>query len=237
MMEKVINFRDLGGLVNLQGQRIYKGKLFRSANPCVGSAKDCGYLQNLKLDEIVDFRSIEEKRNNEQFFTQQFNCVAKPIFTGNIVELINEQLDSEQAKSAMCMVYKRFPVDFKQEFRYLLKLAEQSKVLLYHCTEGKDRTGFATFLLLSALGVAEQSIMDEYLLSNEVVSILKQQLADLLEGFAPDADIWEAFLSVYPVYLETAIAVINKQYGGVYRYLTDTLGIDIRAIRQHYLEN
>lgn len=236
-MEKIINIRDLGGLVNIQGQRICTGKLFRSANPSVGTINDYVQLQKLKLKEVIDFRSEQEKSHNEQRFAQQFNWVAKPIFTGNLIELIDNQLDRKKAKFIMCEIYRRFPIDFKKQFRYLLKLAEQGQIFLYHCTAGKDRTGFATFLLLSALGVDKEIIMKDYLLSNKAVALLKQQLAEFSKQVVLDAETWDALLSVNPDYLESSIAIINEQYGGISRYLTDVLAIDVRSIRQHYLED
>lgn len=236
-MEKIINMRELGGLINQQGQMVRKGKLFRAGNPSVASIADTEQLKNLNLTEIIDFRSSVEKRVAEQVFAVQFNWVAQPIFTGDITALLSSSLSKVQAVSYMCDIYKRFVRDFQQQFHYLLKQAEQGKILLYHCTAGKDRTGFASFLLLNALGVADDFIMADYLLSNQAVAALKYQLVDFIASDLINADALNAILEVDIGYLESAIAIINKEHGNVQSYLKNTLAVDIKAIRHHYLED
>lgn len=235
-MENIVNMRTLGGLVNQQGMQIKFDKLFRSGNPSVASDSDCALLQQKAIDEIIDFRSEVEKQPSEQRFTQLFNCIAQPIFTGNLEGLLSHDLTREMASRAMCDIYQRFPMDFQPQFRYLLKQAEQGKTLLFHCTAGKDRTGFAALLLLSALGISFDIILQDYLLSNEAVKGLKNQLI----GFADNRiseDAFQAILEVTPEYLDNALTVINKNSGSVERYLQHTLAIDTKAIRQHYLES
>lgn len=235
-MEKIVNMRTLGGLVNQQGMQVKYNKLFRSGNPSVASDSDCAVLKQQAIDEIIDFRSDVEKKPSEQSFAQQFNWIAQPIFTGNLEGLLSHDLTREMASQAMCNIYQRFPIDFQPQFHYLLKQAESGKTLLFHCTAGKDRTGFAALLLLSALGVGFDIILQDYLFSNEAISGLKNQLV----GFADNRiseEAFQAILEVTPEYLDNALVVINKNYGNVERYLQHTLATDIKAIRQHYLEN
>lgn len=235
-MEKIVNLRTLGGLVNQQGMQVKFNKLFRSGNPSVASDSDCALLKQQGIETIIDFRSEAEKQPSEQYFAQQFNWIAQPIFTGNLEGLLRYDLTREIASKAMCDIYQRFPVDFQPQFRYLLKQAESGKTLLFHCTAGKDRTGFAALLLLSALGISFDIILQDYLLSNEAIIGLKKQLAGLADNRISE-EAFQAILEVTPEYLDNALTVINKKDGSVERYLQHTLAIDIKAIRQHYLEN
>lgn len=235
-MEKIVNLRELGGLITQQGMRIKANKLFRSGNPSVANEADTQILLNMNIDEVIDFRSEGEKKQAEQWFGKSFNWVAQPIFTGDLSGLLSHQLSRALAIDTMNDIYRRFPSEFQAQFRYFLAQAEQGKTLLYHCTAGKDRTGFATFLLLSALGVSIDQIVDDYLYSNQAVAGLKAQLADFTAS-GIDEDALLAVLEVYPEYLDNAIQVIDKEFGGVEHYLAKTLAIDIKAIRAHYLES
>lgn len=234
-MEKIINMRDLGGIVTQTGEKIKENMLFRAGNPSVASGADCKKLQQLDIEEIIDFRSNEEKRASEQAFAKQFNWIAQPVVVGSMVNLLGSHLTKEMAYQTMCSVYKRFPVEFQAQYHYLLKQAEQGKTMLYHCTAGKDRTGFGTLLLLSALGVDNDTIMEDYLLSNQAVEGLKQQIAGFMQDDSLDPEALNAILEVYPEYLEHSLQIINSEFGGIEKYLKQTLEIDINNIRKHYL--
>lgn len=233
-MEKIVNMRDLGGLINQQGQQIITNKLFRAGNPSVANEADRARLQQLTIEQFIDFRSDNEKRSSEQVFAKSFNWIAQPIFTGDLSGLLGEHLSKAKALEVMYDIYRRFPVEFQSQFHYLLKQAEQGKTLLYHCTAGKDRTGFASLLLLTALGVEFDKILEDYLYSNHAVAGLKAQMADFMDDNI-DHEALNIILEVAPEYLDNSLQVINRSYGGVDKYLTNTLGIDVRAIRQHYL--
>lgn len=234
-MEKIVNLRELGGIITQQGMRIKPHKLFRSGNPSVANESDTQRLRQMKIDEVIDFRSEGEKKQEEHWFGKSFNWVAQPVFTGDLSGVLGHDLSRSLAVDTMCDIYRRFPTEFQKQFHYFLSQAEQGKTLLYHCTAGKDRTGFATLLLLSALGVSFEQILDDYLYSNHAVAGLKAQLSAFIAS-GIDEDALLAVLEVYPEYLDNALHVINKEYGGVERYLSKTLAVDVNAIRAHYLE-
>lgn len=235
-MENIVNMRELGGIVTQHGSLIKSNKLFRAGNPSVASESDREYLQQLALNEIIDFRSDNEKRSSEQAFAAYFNWVAQPIFTGDLSGFFSSGLTKTKAIQLMSTVYQRFPVDFQHQFRYLLKQAEQGKTILYHCTAGKDRTGFASLLLLSALDVDFDTILKDYLNSNMAVAGLRKQIVEFMNNEVDD-EVINAILGVLPEYLDNSIQMINKNFGGIDKYLKHTLTIDVTAIRHHYLED
>lgn len=236
-MEQIVNMRDLGGLINQAGLQIKPNMLFRSGNPAKASENDCEKLTELKLQQLIDFRCPSEKHESEHAFATRFNWVAQPISVGNMVELLNDKFTKDTAYQAMCSLYRRLPVEFQTQYKYLLSQAELGQCLLYHCTAGKDRTGFASLLLLSALGVDYDAIMTDYLASNQAMAGLKKQVVTMQQSLALDADALDILLGVQAVYLENSMDVINKQFGGVDRYLTHTLAVDVDRIKSHYLQS
>jgi protein-tyrosine phosphatase len=101
---------------------------------------------------------------------------------------------------------------------------------LIHCSAGKDRTGFATTLILSALGVGKDAIMKDYMLSRQYFPI-DIALARATQNYAPDESIMfdpKIMLPVYevqPEYLNTSFNEIEKQFGTMENYLSQQLGI------------
>lgn len=110
-----------------------------------------------------------------------------------------------------------------REFFSLLARCENLP-LLFHCTAGKDRTGFAAAMFLSALGVSRDDIFRDYLLSS----------AGALEKFSALVKTAPQFTSVVTVrreYLEAAFGEIDANFGSVEKYLTKELGVDLDRIR------
>lgn len=117
---------------------------------------------------------------------------------------------------------------------------------LFHCTAGKDRTGFAAFLILSALGVPRETIIKDYLLTNEVTAdVRKKWLAGIRKNSAGLGNVdavvsnRNALASVNADYLNTALATIKEESGDVGHYLTDYLGLskgDLTTLRHLYLD-
>ncbi len=184
--ENIKNVRDLGQTSTKYGTAIKRNHLLRAANPCFASKKDCQQLQNLDIDVVVDFRDKHEKKKTEKPFQKMFQNDALPITAGNLTptNLIPtlQRSSSEEMRRYMKELYASFPIEFQEQYQSFLRHAEQGKKVLYHCTAGKDRTGFGSALLLSALDVDYEIIMDDFLASNvyfaEVGNQLTQQLED-----------------------------------------------------------
>ncbi len=132
---------------------------------------------------------------------------------------------------------------FRKFFDILLG-AEPDRAVLWHCTSGKDRTGLAAMLILSALGVNEGIIMDDYLLTNAYnerrILGLKQMLT--AQGFDDDfinKSVY-AFEAVDEAFMRRALDHLKQHYGSVLGYLNEVLHItdaELSALKKHYLEN
>lgn len=127
--------------------------------------------------------------------------------------------------------------DFARVFELLIN--DNNTGLVYHCTAGKDRTGLLTALILSALGVSEEVIMQEYLLSNYYRYEKMERNARLgahVLGIEPESS--RAIMDVRPNYLNASYVVIKSKYGSMQNYLQEGLGLrteDLDKLKQLYL--
>ena len=133
-------------------------------------------------------------------------------------------------------------IGYAQMFRELIDLPEGSS-LLFHCSQGKDRTGVGAMLILSALGVDEQTILADFLLTNtfnaDRIEAKKQELAE--KGVTED-ERYERFLnSMYTVKGERLVIAMDwmkENYGSVIGYITDALGLseaELDELREKFL--
>ncbi|MGO4327411.1 tyrosine-protein phosphatase [Cupriavidus sp. 2TAF22] len=239
MLDNVVNLRDLGGLGTQDGRRVRSGKLFRSGNPAFASVADMARLRALQLDMVIDFRSSGEKSPEEGAFGQAFRWVATPVLEGSMsmAELMPRMRDGSpaQMEAFMLEVYGDFPRKYQAAFGGFLKTAEAGGNLLYHCTAGKDRTGFASLLLLAGLGVGREAIMANYLESNHWNQGFNAQMSARAAQGGVDPEVMRPLLEVRASYLEASMQAIERDYGGMAAYLGEVLAVDVRRLRQAYL--
>ena len=240
VMEQIHNTRDLGGMLAYGGARIKPRRLYRSGNPAAASAADITRLRAMQLDAIVDFRSDAEKQPAEAAFGRQFHRVAQPIFDAGFsmegVMLMMKGKTPAAMEAFMVRIYRDFAMQCQPAFARFLKFLEGDRTVLYHCTAGKDRTGFATMLLLSALGVDDATIMANYLESNVWNQSFNERALAGAGNAGIDAAVVRPLLEVRESYLDAARAVIDEQYGGIDRYLRETLQVDVARLRKNYLD-
>jgi protein-tyrosine phosphatase len=239
-LENVHNLRDLGGLRSRDGRRIRTGRLFRSGNPGMASTTDIGRLRTLGLDVVIDFRSPEEKSHEEGGFADAFNWVALPVSKGSMdmKELVPrlKAATRQEMDDLMLEAYRDFPVKHRSAFGKFMKEAETGRTLLYHCSTGKDRAGFATMLLLSALDVAPDTILANYLESNHWNQRLVQGLLARLASLDIKPDVAMPLLEVRAGYLQASLQTIEQEWGSTARFLSEGLSVDVQRLQAHYLE-
>jgi protein-tyrosine phosphatase len=134
----------------------------------------------------------------------------------------------------MCETYRDFVHEHGPTFgRFLRHLLAHPTPVVFHCTAGKDRTGFAAALLLSVLGVERDTILHDYLLTNQLY-----RRSPALEGAAP-AHVTDVVWSVQPAFLQAAFDAMERDYGGLSGYLAGPVGLqadDIEQLRHALLE-
>mgnify|MGYP000887677793 CR=1 FL=1 len=152
-----------------------------------------------------------------------------PIETGNIISL--QTLTAESANTALVDANKHFARNnqdvYKEFFRILMK--EDNAPLLFHCSAGKDRTGFGAALFLASLGVDRELIIEDYLLTNEC---LKDKYTDIVAK----APALKPLFEVRKEYILGAFEVIDNEYGVMENFLSNQLGVDLKRMRELYTE-
>jgi protein-tyrosine phosphatase len=233
------NFRDLGGYWTADGRRVRLGRVYRSDHLAGLTPADLGVLQALSLRASIDFRGTKEAAATP-YQIPGATRLALPI-EPTVVQSVRRLLDSghvpdvAETVGLMCDTYRGFVQQQGSVFGHFLRhLLQHPQPTVFHCTAGKDRTGFAAALLLSVLGVARTTIMEDYLLSN---TLYRRDPLNPTEGPAHVVDVlWQ----VQPAFLQAALDCVDRDFGGLPRYLTTMAGIDSytqQQLRSTLLEN
>lgn len=241
-LENSINIRDIGGYTGIDGRKIKWRKVIRSEELAHLSDKDVDYFAALRLKHVFDFRNkIKSERQADRLpKTAQYHLL--PIFTSADMGLDHKDFTKPgTVDEFMRHIYKIQTEDRAQCFAEVLKyLTESSEYpILYHCTNGKDRTGFMTYLILSILGVPEDVILSDYTLTNLTFDESYNLLGNIMseELGIENYHLWE-FYGVKPDWLKISIDYVNTNFGNVETYLmekTDLREKDFKKIRDNLL--
>ena len=224
------NMRDLGGFKNAFGKTVKYKKLFRSDDLSALTSEDLDYLTRLPLHTVIDFRSSSEIKAAINHLPQTVSKYIKlPINAGNLAEINIMNLESPE--QLMKIVYGDIIRDSQEQYTkfFELLLDKHNNPLLFHCTAGKDRTGIAAALLLSALAVDREDIYTDYMRS---VDCLLKKYGTMVNRY-PEL---EAILTVKREYLEAAFQVIDEEFDGVENYLVNCLNVEVAILRELYTE-
>jgi protein-tyrosine phosphatase len=236
-LEGASNFRDLGGYRTTDGRRVRVGQVFRSDHLAALTARDRRTLGTLGVTHSVDFRG-ETERAALPYALPGLTALPFTI-EPTVVARMRERLEAgrvpstEETVELMRETYRDFVHQHAHTFgRFLRLLAAQETPLVFHCTAGKDRTGFAAALLLTALGVDRATVEHDYLLTNRLYRRSPQ-----VEGHAPEhvlAVLWQ----VQPAFLAAAYEAMERRHGGLEGYLDGPVGLtaaDRRRLRDRLL--
>ena len=247
-LQKVVNFRDIGGYRTKDGRTVRWGLVFRSGDLSRLDGRDESRLQQLGVRSICDLRSEEEMSRHPDRLPPGMrywplsvaNMTGRARWRALHATLFRRDLLHE----LMLEGYTRVMVDENAAAvgRIFRLLAEpQNLPLLVHCAAGKDRTGVVIALLLHTLGVPDEVIMADYTRSNLYYRQFKAALEPDIKRLRPlgiTADELHAVLIVRPSMLQATFAHIHREYGSVPAYLREAAGVDdgvITAVRQNLL--
>jgi len=226
-LEGAQNFRDFGGYATEDDRQVRWELLYRSNQPAQMTAEDYTRVASLGLSTVVDFRTAEEREVDPT----QWRGGPAPHFISlpmgetdglrelePLVEAAIAAEDLEKLRKVAVETYRRMPTEYAAEFGQLLRtLADrQSLPVMIHCHAGKDRTGIAAALVLSILDVPRETIMADYLFSND----------HLLSEDDGRTAIEKLYWSVEPEWLQASFDSIESQFGSVDSYIEEALGID-----------
>jgi protein-tyrosine phosphatase len=233
------NFRDVAGTgagyPAAEGRRVRRGVFYRS-NELQLTHEDVASLSALGLTRIHDLRTQMEVDAHPDVEVPGATWHHVEV-AGIPMETISTLDDPGAAVAAMQQVYDVFVRSPEARASYtglLTDLATQPVPQLFHCTAGKDRTGWAAALLLETAGVDRDTIMADYLLTNEVSSTTREKyLALIAEHLGADkVAVYEPTMVVEESYLQTGYDAVAERYGTVDGYLRDGLGLADQTIEK-----
>jgi protein-tyrosine phosphatase len=241
-LENSINIRDIGGYTGIDGRKIKWRKVIRSEELAHLSDKDVDYFAALRLKHVFDFRNKSKSERQADRLPKTAEYHLLPIFSSADMGLDHKDFTQPGVVDEfMRHIYKIQTEDRAQCFAEVLKyLTESSEYpILYHCTNGKDRTGFMTYLILSILGVKEDVILSDYTLTNLTFDESYNLLGNIMseELGIENYHLWE-FYGVKPEWLKISMAYVNTNFGNVENYLmekTDLREKDFKKIRENLL--
>ncbi len=229
-LQGAYNVRDMGGYKAADGRQVAWGKVFRSGDLNKLTAADLSYLSGVGIKTYIDFRdSAEMAAAPDLKASTVVNEYALPISAGSIMSLT----DITAANSPQLLVegnihfVRSCQAQYTEFFRILMDGGNAP--LLFHCSAGKDRAGYAAVLFLSSLGVDRQTAISDYLLSAQY---LKGKYEKEIQAH-PEL---EPLLTVRREYIEAALNTIDREYGSMESYLTRYLHVDLGKMRELYTE-
>ncbi|MGB5348257.1 MAG: tyrosine-protein phosphatase [Polyangiales bacterium] len=250
------NFRDLGGYAASDGRTIKWGLVYRSGELSQLSNDDVGKLEGLGVKAVVDLRSPEEvsARGNGRL-PPDAKAHPMPITSSDMfAKLIPMFLkgDFSQVPPDMLDAVNRMLVrDFTEQYAGLLRVLSNpaNRPLVFHCTQGKDRAGFGAAVVLSALGVPWETVVEDYLLSNHFRKAENDKMLGMIRSFAaskagPEGEEIafshvEGLLYVKAQSLQAAHTEIIERHGSIAAFLSEGLGCSedgLRRLRDDLLE-
>ena len=233
------NFRDLGGYEGHGGRRLRWRRLFRSDQLGDLTAADHGVLATLGISASFAFRGVDERAAApyEVPGLSQHSLAIEPTVAQHMQEITEagRALTTPVVEGLMRDLYRGLVHHGSRRFtEFFAHLLRAEAPVVFHCTAGKDRTGVAAALVLLALGVPHETVMRDYLLTNEVFRPPWTPRARI------EPEVLQALWGVQAGYLEAAFEAIDEGFGGPERYLRREVGLGERqldALAQRYLQH
>ena len=224
------NLRELGGYNTADMQSFVKhGMLYRSGLLIEKEAETMSFVRSLGLKQIIDFRMPEETvgyedppvAGTDQVNLSPMHMLKLKRFVKTLEDLMN--LSGDKAIEAYQDVFNAYStMVFESEaYRQMFRLILDEKLpMLYHCSAGKDRTGVASALILMALGVPKETIIYDYMLTNEVrAAFVEKRVADFTSRYSGDNEnvirAFRFFVSVSVEAIESTFAAIDARYSDI----------------------
>jgi protein-tyrosine phosphatase len=237
------NLRDLGGHPTRDGGRVRTGLLYRSTDLARVSGDDAIALARLGIRSVYDLRTGEERAAHPDRLPPGAAYVAVDVLEdspeASPTELMRlfadprtarEILDGGRGTALWDRKYREFVLLGSARAGYGRLFTEvadaANRPALFHCTTGKDRTGWAAAALLTLLGVPHDLVMEEYLLSARSLAPTFRLVLDAFRAQGGDPELLAPIARVRPEYLDAALDEMGHRFGSIEGYFDEGLGID-----------
>ena len=220
----ISNLRDLGGMQAADKRTIRKRLLIRSANLSEAEPED---LQGISA--VIDLRTTAEREEKpDRVYGAAY--LTLPVFEELTAGISHEKEADKQRMPDMADLYRQLIRECAESFRKILMAVMEhdfsSGAILWHCSEGKDRGGIVTALILEALGVSREDILKDYLLTNRInlpkAALIRDQLART-QGQEYAEEVYRVYIADES-YLKAAWETMGENY------IRSGLGIEDRAV-------
>ena len=239
-LNNTINTRDLGGYKAADGRTVKWGVLFRSDSLANLDESDLGHLEALALSTVTDLRSDSERAEAPDRLPQQSPPIGYRTLAVNdpavdVADLGRKFYAGQLSQSELVALtdrrsYINDTALSRQWGQWVRSLADPGALpQLFHCTAGKDRTGFAAAIVLLTLGVSKDDVMSDFLLSNHYLSgKIARSVEQIQARYTTeiDTDLLRELIGVTPTSLNGAIEAMEAKYGSIDGYIEHGLGID-----------
>ena len=246
MIATVPNLRDLGGWRTPDG-RVRYGLLFRSAEFSDLQGDDAAAFAGLGIRSVYDLRTQAERAQQPNQLPPGTKYVVLDILRDSsqagAAQLL-AVLGNPKAAEAMLGGGKAVTL-FEGSYREIVTLpsalagyrqffsaiaGEENTPAVFHCTTGKDRTGWAAAVTLLLLGVSDDDVFADYLLTNDQLLPALQPALDQFRSIGGDPELLMPVVGVRKHYLETAIGEMQKRYKTIDGYFSQGLRLDTATI-------
>jgi len=232
------NFRDLGGYETRDGRSVRWNRLYRTSELSKLTRSDLEYLSQFDVKLVCDFRSDSERNARpDRTIDDAPEVLDLPIDQEGVdsedlrVKIRTGGLVALGLEQKMLAAYRAFVDDYSAEWNAMFqRLArEENLPTVVHCTAGKDRTGFASALVLLALGVPEETVFEDYLRTNYYQQDFFRFILrwiPLYSFFRTDPEDMLPLIEARREYLQVALDEMVAHYGSIDAYLEQALGVD-----------
>lgn len=235
-LEGAVNFRDLGGYATADGRRTRWRVLFRADGLSELSEGDLSVLRDLGIRTVIDLRSGHEVEQS------RFDVEAHPVDFHHFpfIDQLPDVEDWDRRPGLLGAQYKEMLGDAAPQIIGALEVlaAPEARPAVFHCTAGKDRTGLLSAIVLSLLGVPEDTVVADYALSGEAMERLRAKLVlkypdgkDVISGI-------EEVFSAEPANMVNLFAYMRERYGTAAEYAAE-IGVPegvVSRLREALLE-
>lgn len=250
------NFRDLGGYTTVSGKTVRRGMLFRSGVMSGLTANDEQYLNRFGFSSVVDLRSQEELELFPNHWVKHNPAIQYRNYRYSMSDMMGAATGEKKQHFDMETLYQKFPLQLRPQLTlYFDQLLQGDGPVVVNCAAGQDRTGMASALILSALGVPRDVVLADYLAST-AYRRPEIEMGNVDIEAAAETNAYAAMMLRYsdngkmrkakPLmtadktpYLSYALATIEQQYGTVEHYLDKELNVsadDIERLKSLYLQ-
>ena len=250
------NARQLGGY-QIGNQKIKDNLLLRTAKISELSEQDSTLLcDKYKVQCVYDFRGQEESLSAPDVIPAGARYLSLALSFTEEGSESNPKFENESQMIAMLLQYAEHPTVqamctgmydviffeeasqkvYRQFFEDLLTVNPEEGAVLWHCTQGKDRAGCASAMLLAALGADRELIMADFMLSKEYYDQITAQIKTETDA---QRMVINTLISANPEIFETSLDKVDAQYGSLKNYLTECIGVTpemMKVLRDRYLE-